>query len=145
MIENALGFIKSSHNDFDSLKAIHFAIEYRKLSANDSLVFVGVISLKGIDLINKKASLGYWIGEEYWGKGIATAAVQLVISYAFSEIGLEEICAYVFPENRPSIRVLEKNGMNHIGEVNEYHPLSGMYRNSLEYMIQECGRNYGID
>jgi RimJ/RimL family protein N-acetyltransferase len=38
-----------------------------------------------------------------------------VISYAFSELGLEEIYACVFPENKASIRVLEKNGMNHIG------------------------------
>jgi RimJ/RimL family protein N-acetyltransferase len=108
-------------------------------------VFVGVISLKGIDLINKKASLGYWIGEEYGGKGIATKSVRLIISYAFSELGLQEIYAYVFSENKPSIRVLEKNGMSRIGEVNEYHPLSGMYRTSFKYMIRESEKNYRID
>jgi RimJ/RimL family protein N-acetyltransferase len=69
-----------------------------------------------------------------------------VISYAFSELGLEEIYACVFPENKASIRVLEKNGMNHIGEINEYHPVSGMYRASLKYMIPRMReRNYGIE
>jgi RimJ/RimL family protein N-acetyltransferase len=62
-----------------------------------------LIILQRIDLVNKKASLGYWIGEEYWRKGIATAAVQLVISYAFSELGLQEDYAYVFPENSPRL------------------------------------------
>lgn len=128
--------IKSSHRDFKSFNAIHFAVDYKKSSANDSLLFVGIISLKGIDLVNKKASLGYWIGEEYWRKGIATASVQLLISYAFSELGLQEIYAYVFPDNKPSISVLEKNGMNRIGEINEYHHLTGMYRTSLKYMIR---------
>jgi [ribosomal protein S5]-alanine N-acetyltransferase len=102
---------------------------------------VGVIGLKDIDLANKMANLGYWIGEEYWGKGIATASVQLIISYASSELGIKEIYAYVFPENKPSIRVLEKSGMNLIGEIVEYHPLTGMYRISLRYMIRECGSN----
>lgn len=87
IMKNALDFIKSSHSDFNSFNAIHFAIEYK--SVNGSLPFVGVIGLKGIDLVNKKASLRYWIGEEYWDKGIATVAVQLVISYVFSELGLE--------------------------------------------------------
>lgn len=135
-MKNALDFIKSSHRDFKLFIAIHFAVDYRKSSANDSLLFVGIISLKGIDLVNKKASLGYWIGEEYWRKGIATASVQLLIPYAFSELGLQEIYAYVFPDNKSSIRVLEKNGMNRIGEINEYHPLTGMYRTSLKYMIR---------
>jgi [ribosomal protein S5]-alanine N-acetyltransferase len=139
-MKNALDFVKSSHSDFNSCNAIHFAIEYRK-SINDISIFVGVISIKDIDLVNKKASLGYWIGEEYWGNGIATTSVQLIISYAFSELGLEEINAYVFPENKSSIRVLEKGGMNPIGEIREYHSLTGMYRTSLKYRIRECGSN----
>jgi ribosomal-protein-alanine N-acetyltransferase len=138
-MKNAVDFIRSSHSDFNSLNAIQFAIEYK--SVNDSLSFVGVIGLKGIDLVDRKASLGYWIGEEYWGKGIVTTAVQLVISYAFSELGLEEIYDYVFHENKPSIRVLEKNGMNQIGEINEYHSVSGMYRTSLKYMIRGSDKN----
>jgi [ribosomal protein S5]-alanine N-acetyltransferase len=138
-MKDALDFIDSSHSNFKSFNAIHFAVEYRK-SARDSL-FVGVIGLKDIDLPNKMANLGYWIGEEYWGKGIATASVQLIISYASSELGIKEIYAYVFPENKPSIKVLEKSGMNQIGEIVEYHPLTGMYRISLRYMIRECGSN----
>jgi ribosomal-protein-alanine N-acetyltransferase len=140
-MKDALYFIRSSHIDFSSFKAVHFAIEYRKSSVIDSLMFVGVISLKDIDRVNKKASLGYWLGEEYWGKGIATKSVRFIISYAFSELGLQEIYAYVFSENKPSIRVLEKNGMSQIGEVNEYHSLTGKYRTSLKYMIREYRRN----
>jgi RimJ/RimL family protein N-acetyltransferase len=67
-MKNAVDFIRSSHSDFNSFNAIHFAIEYK--SVNDSLPFVGIIGLKGIDLVNRKASLGYWIGEEYWGKAV---------------------------------------------------------------------------
>jgi RimJ/RimL family protein N-acetyltransferase len=59
-----------------------------------------------------------------------------MIDYAFSdELGLKEVSAYVFPENKASIRVLEKNGMKKKGEVNEYHTMSGRYRNSLKYVM----------
>ena len=138
-IQDALAFINKAHNDFESLSALHFAIEYKEMSdqRNNYPVFVGSIGLKNIDLINKKADLGYWIGQEYWGRGIATECVGLIIDYAFdsSDLGLREVIAYVFPENKASIRVLEKNGMKKKGEVNEYHELSKRYRTSLQYII----------
>jgi [ribosomal protein S5]-alanine N-acetyltransferase len=137
-VEVALNFINTARNDFQSLSALHFAIEYKGMSEprNNYPVLVGSIGLKNIDLTNKKANLGYWIGEQYWGGGIATECVRLIINYAFSsDLGLREVIAYVFPENKASIRVLEKNGMKKKGEVNEYHEISKRYRNSLKYSI----------
>jgi [ribosomal protein S5]-alanine N-acetyltransferase len=135
-IENALEFIKCANSDFNTLKALHFAIESKIIPrSRNNLKFVGTISVKNIDLVNKKADLGYWIGEQYWGRGIATECLKLIIDYAFSaELGLKQLCAYVFPENKASIRVLEKNGMNKIGVVNEYHKLSGRDRTSFIYV-----------
>jgi [ribosomal protein S5]-alanine N-acetyltransferase len=135
-IDDALEFIKCANNDFNTLKALHFAIESKIIPrSRNNLKFVGTISVKKIDLVNKKADLGYWIGEQYWGKGIATECLKLIIDYAFSaELGLKQLCAYVFPEKKASIRVLEKNGMNKIGEVNEYHKLSGRDRTSFIYV-----------
>jgi [ribosomal protein S5]-alanine N-acetyltransferase len=135
-IDDALEFIKCANNDFNTLKALHFAIESKIIPrSRNNLKFVGTISVKKIDLVNKKADLGYWIGEQYWGKGIATECLKLIIDYAFSaELGLKQLCAYVFPENKASIRVLEKNGMNKIGVVNEYHKLSGRDRTSFIYV-----------
>jgi len=142
-VQDALNFIKTAHSDFKSLKGLHFAIEYKSKSEtrNNNLVLVGAIGLKNIDLINKKANLGYWIGEQYWSRGIGTECVGLIIDYAFSpELGLKEVSAYVFPENKASIRVLEKNRMNRKGEINEYHEMSKRCRNSLKYVILKSER-----
>jgi len=144
-VQDALNFIKSSHSDFKSLTGLHFAIEYRRGKSehrsNNNLLFVGSIGLKNIDLVNKKANLGYWIGEQYWNRGIATECVRLMIDYALSyQLALNEISAYVFPENEASIRVLEKNGMRSNGEVNEYHEMSKSYRKSLKYVILKTER-----
>ena len=141
-VEDALNFIKTAHIDFESLSTLHFAIEYKGMSepGNNYPVLAGAIGLKNIDLINKKANLGYWIGKQYWGRSMATECVKLIIKYAFSsDLGLREVIAYVFPENKASIRVLEKNGMKKRGEVNEYHEISKRYRNSLKYSIVQEG------
>ena len=142
-IDDALEFIKCANSDFNTLKALHFAIESKIIPrSRNNLKFVGTISVKNIDLVNKKADLGYWIGEQYWGRGIATECLKLIIDYAFSaELGLKQLCAYVFPENKASIRVLEKNGMNKIGEVNEYHKLSGRDRTSFIYLTRRHSDN----
>jgi len=145
-VQDALNFIKSSHSDFKSLRGLHFAVEYRRGKSeprsNNNLLFVGSIGLKNIDLVNKKANLGYWIGEQYWNRGIATECVRLMIDYALSyQLALNEISAYVFPENKASIQVLEKNGMRSNGEVNEYHEISKRYRKSLEYVILKTERS----
>jgi RimJ/RimL family protein N-acetyltransferase len=55
----------------------------------------------------------------------------------FCRIGLKELSAYVFPENKASIRILDKNGMKKTGEVNEYHKMSRRYLNSLKYTIRK--------
>jgi len=73
--------------------------------------FVGVGSLipqKYEHRIN--AEIGYWIGEPYWGNGYATAAVKLLGQYAFEELDLLRLYAYVYGYNAASMRVLEKAG-----------------------------------
>jgi len=133
--EDAVNFITSSHRDFESHKAVNFAIQYKNNPEGLSRL-VGTISLKNVDFDKKKATVGYWIGELYWGNGIATESLALVITYAFSVLGLEEICAYVFSENKASIRVLEKNGMIKKAELNEYNRMSGRYQRTTKYVIQ---------
>jgi RimJ/RimL family protein N-acetyltransferase len=66
----------------------------------------------------------------------------MVINYVFDELKLEEISAYVFPDNNPSIGVLEKNGFINTVQVNEYHPLSNRCKNSLIYTIKNKNNKF---
>ena len=130
-IDDVLYFIKSSYDDFRLRKAITFAIDYKLESFQ---LLSGTIGIKDIDYVNKKGNIGYWIGKQYQDKGIATECIKLVVNYAFDMLEFKEISAYVFPNNNPSIRVLEKNEFVKTSEVNEYHPLSYRFRNSLIYI-----------
>ena len=54
--------------------------------------------------------LKYAFCPEYWGRGLATEAVQMLVSEANQQFGLREVIATVHPDNARSQRVLEKSG-----------------------------------
>ncbi len=58
------------------------------------------------------AEIGYWVGEAYWGKGIATEALRMMSDIAFSTLKFQKIFAPVFAPNQDSMRVLEKCGFS---------------------------------
>lgn len=60
-------------------------------------------------------TIGYWIGEPYWGRGYATEAARAVVDHLFSETGLGEIVANCRVSNVASRRVLEKCGFQWTG------------------------------
>jgi RimJ/RimL family protein N-acetyltransferase len=81
-----------------------FAIEYKGELAG----CVGLVLQT--DVYKLTAEIGYWIGEPYWGLGIATKAVGLMTDYGFNQLGLVRIYSGVFDFNKASQRVLEKSG-----------------------------------
>lgn len=62
------------------------------------------------DIFRKNAELGYWLAEEFWGKGIITQAIGQVVEFTFKNLDIDRIFARPFGSNIPSQRVLEKNG-----------------------------------
>lgn len=73
--------------------------------------YVGNISLTvGTDVYRKSAEIGYFIGEPFWNKGIATKAVQLMIDWGFRNLDIVRIYSGVFDYNKASQKVLEKCG-----------------------------------
>ncbi len=62
-------------------------------------------------------SLGYWLGQPYWGKGYGREAVAAVIDYGFRILGMETIRAYTDPGNVRSQKVLRHCGLVHVGEI----------------------------
>ncbi|WP_224996770.1 GNAT family N-acetyltransferase [Cesiribacter sp. SM1] len=62
------------------------------------------------DVERTSAELGYWLGEAYWGKGIATAAIRAITTWAMPALGLSRIYALPFIHNQGSVRALEKAG-----------------------------------
>lgn len=62
------------------------------------------------DVSRKTIEIGYFVGEKYWGKGIATESVKLLLDFIKTRLDAIRIEAHVFAQNKSSMRVLLKNG-----------------------------------
>lgn len=86
------------------LEPSHWAIEID----GEAVGSIGCIPGQGI--YERSAQFGYWLGEAFWGRGIATAAVNAVVPHVVARFGVVRLESPVFEWNPASMRVLEKCG-----------------------------------
>ena len=68
----------------------------------------------------RSALIGYWLGEPFWGKGIATDALIKLSEYVFNNFDIARLYAGVFEWNPASVRVLEKAGYLFEGRLRKH-------------------------
>lgn len=85
--------------------------------------------------VAQTASLGYWSGAAFSGKGYITAAVRACVRYAFNDLDLHRVEAACQPENAASRRVLEKAGFTLEGRAAAYLKINGQWRDHLLWGI----------
>ena len=85
-----------------------------------------------------EAEIGYWLGEDFWGKGYVTEAALRVLQYAFDELHLTQLWASAYKENIASQRVLEKCGFRYHHTLEDFlFPLIGERHTSLVYTLKK--------
>ena len=83
----------------------------------------------------KSVELGYWLGKQYWGQGIATRAAKQLCDYAFSTLDINRICASALEANTGSWRVMEKLGMRREGRFVKAIYQDGAFFDDLYYAV----------
>ena len=81
--------------------------------------FVGICGLKrqlGIDGVDE-VEVGYTFNRNFWNQGLATEAARATMDYARKNLGITRLISLIRPENLPSRRVAEKNGLTPEKEV----------------------------
>ena len=58
-----------------------------------------------------EVEIGYRLHPDYWNRGLASEAAQAVRDHAFRDLNLRRVISLIHPDNVPSRRVAEKNGM----------------------------------
>jgi RimJ/RimL family protein N-acetyltransferase len=84
-------------------------------------------------------SLGYWLGQPYWGKGYGPEAVAAVIDYGFRNLGLATIRAYTDPSNAASQKVLLHCGLKNVGDIELTKPTRHGARRAPLFRISQPG------
>ncbi len=88
--------------------------------------------------VSQSAVLGYWMGERYAGKGIMTASVRAVASFAFDTLQLNRIEAACLPDNAPSMRLLKRVGFVREGYARRYLCIDGRWQ---DHVLFACVRD----
>jgi ribosomal-protein-alanine N-acetyltransferase len=85
------------------------------------------------DVHRLTAELGYWLGCDYWGRGIATQAILGLTNWAFETLDLQRIFAQPYADNLASCRALEKAGFALEGTLRRSAIKDGVVRDQRLY------------
>lgn len=88
------------------------------------------------DIMRQNAELGYWLAEPFWGRGVVTKAVKLIVDYGFQNLDINRIYARPFGENIGSQRVLEKAGFKFETKFDKTIIKNGRLQDELFYAIR---------
>lgn len=93
-----------------------WAVEWKE--TGEAIGCVGYLpaASSNLQIDENQCEVGYWIAHPYWGKGICTEALQLVIDHCFNEKGFTILWGDYFLDNPTSGRVMEKCGFMDTGE-----------------------------
>jgi RimJ/RimL family protein N-acetyltransferase len=107
--------------------SLHLAIDVCGEAAGG----IGIIAGEGI--YQRTGQFGYWLGEPFWGRGIATAAARALVRYADDHLPFARLEAAVFAWNPVSMRVLEKAGFVREGILRDSVFKDGQLTDSILY------------
>ena len=137
-INHAKEFIKKTWRSIKQKNAYEFGIENPETKQ-----IIGMIGFTNIDIKNKNAELGYWVGKKYWGSGLAKEALELMLNFSFKrkvdaihELPLlVRIYARVMHPNIPSQNLLKKFGFKFEGRFRKHIYRNRTWLDELRYSI----------
>jgi ribosomal-protein-serine acetyltransferase len=93
---------------------------------------VGMVGYPGVDWCNRSTRVGYWLDEAHQGRGIATAAVRVLVNHALTGWQLNRVEIHASVENRRSRAIPERLGFLEEGTLRQAQLVSGNY---LDYIV----------
>ncbi|THV00745.1 acyl-CoA N-acyltransferase [Dendrothele bispora CBS 962.96] len=103
------------------------------IAVDEGKTSIGGIGLKpGSDVEERYMEVGYWIGEEFWGRGLATAVLRAFVQWTFTEHqNIERLGARTYDGNEASLKVLKKVGFIHEGTLRKHVWKNGAFKDLL--------------
>ncbi|KEO82418.1 hypothetical protein EL26_15165 [Tumebacillus flagellatus] len=134
-----LPFVDNTRTTFDSLSFIKMG--RRQISDNQGGQFVilvddkiaGCVGFHGIDWNNRSTSIGYWLAQEYTGRGLMTLATEALCKLAFENYNLNRVEIRVATENYKSQAIPERLGFTREGVLRQREWLYDHYVDHIVY------------
>jgi len=122
-------YLEHSHKDIFEVKQLRLVI------SNHDDIALGMIDLFDFDFKNSRAGVGILVKEtKDRQSGYGKEALQLLINYSFTHLGLHQLYCNISEENKASIKLFTSQGFNKIGLKEDWNYVDGIYKN--EYIFQ---------
>src|SRR5215475_9943458 len=126
-------------------RVTRYAEDWRTDQAYNLFIFthddtlIGGVGLSNLRRgVSETANLGYWIGEPFAQQGYMTAALPLVLGFAFDRLRLHRVEAACLPGNTPSRLLLLRAGLRQEGYARQYLCIEGRWQDHLLFaMLRE--------
>ena len=128
-IAEAEGFISKINKAVDENESILWGIAF----LNDPSIIIGTICIWNFKKENYRGEIGFILHPDHWRKGIMKEAINAVVDYGFTVVGLHSIEALLDPENIASSSVLESTGFIKEGHLKESIYYNGNFRDESIY------------
>ncbi|OGU71081.1 MAG: hypothetical protein A2V93_03735 [Ignavibacteria bacterium RBG_16_34_14] len=128
--DDAYKFIQNINDLEKNNEAVTWAITMK-----GNLKLIGTICYWNIKKEHFRAEVGYILHPDYWGKGIIQAALSEVLNYGFIVMNLHSIEANVNPDNKASIKLLERNNFTREAYFKENYFYDGKFLDTAIYSL----------
>ncbi len=111
-VEDTKEFVNAAQQQYARGDGFQCCIRYR-----DKIV--GILGLQQVDRFHKQTQIGYWLAEEYQGRGVMTACCRALVDFAFREYELHRVEIRAAVGNTKSCAIPERLGFTHEGTLRE--------------------------
>ncbi len=141
--EGSVRLMQRLAQHFDEKGYTYFVVDI--LETSECIGFIGMCNQKYEAPFTPCVDIGWRLAKPFWGKGYATEGAKRCLEYAFETLHLKKIYAVASTINLPSIRVMEKIGMQKAGTF--IHPElvdNERLRECVYYNIESTLESIGI-
>lgn len=128
--EDTRVFLEKVKQSVEEKSAYRWAIIYKP-----DQKLIGRVGFVYLDEIHSCTEIGYALSSRYWGKGLATEALQQVIKYGFCHMKINRIEGKCNVDNRSSARVMKKVGMQQEGILREKLKIKGEFVDQIQFAM----------
>jgi len=94
---------------------------------------LGDVCLVRMDRQHQRSEVAYQLRSDHWGKGFMAEALARVARHGFDDLGFHRLEGHTHPDNRPSIRLLQRCGFTFEGILRENYFMDGVFHDSAVY------------
>ncbi len=131
-VEAVRRHVLASVDDWDHERACRFTI--RRAGSGE---LFGMVGFENLRPLQRSVEIGYWIRTESTGRGIATEACRMLLSWAFSRMNAHRICAAVSTENHASLGVVRRLGFRLEGIARHAEQCQGRWLDDSMFALLE--------